>query len=66
MSEHRVTERTEIERVALTDRQRRARRARSLALGIALAALVVLFYVATVAKLGGNLVGVDAIRDWAR
>ena len=53
----------EIERVELTEAQRRSRRNRSVALAIVLAALVVLFYAATVAKLGGNIVGVDAIRD---
>lgn len=54
----------EIERVRLTDEQQRARRSRSLALAAVLVGLVVLFYVATVAKLGGNLVGIDAIRNW--
>ena len=52
-----------LERVALTDAQRRSRRNRSLALGVVLAALVALFYVATLAKLGGDLTGVDAMRD---
>ena len=52
----------EVERIELTERQRRARRSRSVALGVVLIVLVVLFYVATLAKLGGNIVGVDAIR----
>ena len=33
----------------------RRRRMRSIAIGLALAALVVLFYVATLARLGGNV-----------
>ena len=53
----------EVERVRMTERQRRARRNRSIALAIVLFALVVLFYVATLDKLGLNLVGVDAGRD---
>ena len=40
------------ERVSLTDRQKTARRARSVAIGLSLAALVVLFYVLTLAKFG--------------
>ena len=38
--------------ISLTDRQRKARRARSIAIGLALAALVVIFYIATIAKFG--------------
>ncbi|MBZ0164173.1 MAG: hypothetical protein K8H74_15850 [Notoacmeibacter sp.] len=38
--------------VELTEKQKKARRSRSLAIGIALAALVVLFYVATIVKFG--------------
>jgi hypothetical protein len=34
----------------------RRRRMRSIAIGLALAALVVLFYVATLVRLGGNVV----------
>ncbi|MDA4844819.1 hypothetical protein [Hoeflea poritis] len=41
-----------IERVDLTDQQKRARRRRSIALALVLAALVVLFYVATIVKFG--------------
>ncbi|MCQ8780728.1 hypothetical protein [Mangrovibrevibacter kandeliae] len=39
------------DRIRLTDQQQRARRRRSLAIGVALAALVILFYVITLAKL---------------
>ena len=39
----------------LTEAQKKARRSRSIALGVVLAALAVLFYVITVAKLGPNL-----------
>ena len=35
--------------------QRRRQRMRSLAIGVALAALVALFYVATIIRLGGNV-----------
>ena len=49
--------------VALTEAQLRARRQRSIALGIVLGILAILFFVATLDKLGANLVGVDAIRD---
>lgn len=42
---------TMAERVDLTDKQRKARRSRSLALGLILAALVVIFYVATIIKM---------------
>ncbi|MEO9339972.1 hypothetical protein ABFT80_21320 [Mesorhizobium sp. SB112] len=40
------------EMVTLTERQKKARRSRSLAIGIALAALVIIFYIATIAKFG--------------
>jgi hypothetical protein len=43
---------TEPEGVVLTDAQKRQRRARSVALAIALTGMVVLFYVVTVVKLG--------------
>lgn len=42
----------DIELVTLTERQRKARRNRSIAIGLALAALVIIFYVATIAKFG--------------
>ena len=37
------------------DEWARRRRTRSIAIGLALAALVVLFYVATLVRLGGNV-----------
>lgn len=40
------------ERVKMTDAQKRARRSRSIAIGLALVALVVLFYVLTIVKFG--------------
>ena len=41
-----------LELVTLTEQQKKARRSRSIAIGLALAALVVIFYVATIAKFG--------------
>ena len=41
-----------IEQVTLTEGQKKARRRRSIAIALVLAALVVLFYVATVVKFG--------------
>ena len=38
--------------IVLTDEQRRRRRNRSIALGVVLAALAILFYVVTIVKLG--------------
>lgn len=43
------------ETVILTERQQKARRSRSIAIGIALAALVVIFYVATIIKFGPSI-----------
>ena len=43
------------DRVTLTERQQKARRARSIAIGLALAAFVVLVYVGSVLKLGAAL-----------
>ncbi|MET3660644.1 hypothetical protein [Aquamicrobium ahrensii] len=40
------------ELVDLTEKQKKARRWRSIAIGLALAGLVVIFYVATLAKFG--------------
>ena len=37
------------------EERRRRQRMRSIAIGLALAALVVLFYVATIVRLGGNV-----------
>ncbi len=41
--------------ITLTPQQAQRRRARSIAIGVSLAALVVLFYVVTMAKMGLNL-----------
>lgn len=62
-TDHTPTEAKPVERITVTERQMRARRARSIALGVVLVALVVLFYVVTLDKLGMNLVSVDAMRD---
>lgn len=42
-----------MDRVELTEAQKKSRRSRNLALGLALAGLVVLFYLVTLAKIGG-------------
>ena len=52
-----------VETAPLTPEQQRARRNRSVVLALVLGAMVVLFFVATLDKLGANLVGVDAMRD---
>jgi hypothetical protein len=44
-----------IERIELTPEERRRRKARSVAIALTLAGLVVLFYVLTLAKLGGGV-----------
>jgi hypothetical protein len=41
--------------IVLTEEEERRRRSRSKALGIALAVLAALFFVITIAKLGGNV-----------
>jgi len=38
--------------MTLTDKQKKARRSRNVAIGLALAALVIIFYLATIAKFG--------------
>lgn len=43
-----------IETVKLNDAQKKSRRGRNVALGLTLAALVVLFYVITIIKIGGH------------
>ena len=43
------------EGVRLTEAEQRRRRARSIAIALVLAALVALFYVVTIAKIGGNI-----------
>jgi hypothetical protein len=44
-----------VERIQLTPEERRRRRARSIAIALTLTGLVVLFYVLTLAKLGGGV-----------
>ena len=43
----------------LTEAEKRARRMRSIALALVLGALVILFYVVTIAKLGSNAISGD-------
>lgn len=45
----------ELERVELTEAQKRARRSRNIAIALVLAAFVVIVYVGTWAKLGVNM-----------
>jgi hypothetical protein len=40
------------ELVTLTEAQKKARRSRSIAIGLSLAAMVIIFYIATIAKFG--------------
>jgi hypothetical protein len=40
------------DRIRLTEAQKKARRSRSIAIGLGLAALVVIFYIATLVKFG--------------
>ena len=47
-----MEDRQDQEFVTLTERQKKARRSRSIAIGLALAALVVIFYVVTLLKFG--------------
>ncbi|MCX5512384.1 hypothetical protein C3941_09970 [Kaistia algarum] len=42
--------------ISLTAAQLRRRRARSIAIGLALGALVILFWAVTIVRLGGNVV----------
>ncbi|PBB93572.1 hypothetical protein CK215_06410 [Mesorhizobium sp. WSM3864] len=46
-----------LELVTLTERQRKARRSRSVAIGVALAALVIIFYIATIVRFGHHASG---------
>ncbi|MBZ9797548.1 hypothetical protein [Mesorhizobium sp. ES1-4] len=46
-----------LETVTLTEPQKKAQRGRSIAIGFALAVLVVIFYIATIVKFGHNLSG---------
>ena len=41
--------------VRLTDKQIRRRRARSIAIAVTLAVIVVLFYLVTIVRIGGNI-----------
>ncbi len=41
---------SDLEFVTLTERQKKARRSRSVAIGLALAALVIIFYVSTIVR----------------
>lgn len=43
--------------IRLTEKQLRRRRARSVAIAVTLAVLVVLFYAVTIVKLGSNVAG---------
>ncbi|WP_274706972.1 hypothetical protein [Allorhizobium sonneratiae] len=43
-----------MERITLTEAQKKSRRSRNLALGLVLAGLVLLFYVVTLIKIGGG------------
>ncbi|WP_047143880.1 hypothetical protein [Aquamicrobium sp. LC103] len=43
------------DRVNLTDAQKKARRNRNIAIGLALAAMVVIFYLITIIKLGPGI-----------
>ena len=47
-----MDERSPDDGIVLSDEQKRRRRARSIAIGLALGALALLFYVVTVVKLG--------------
>lgn len=46
-----------METVDLTDRQKKARRGRNIALGAVLLGLVVLFYIVTLVKFSGGMAG---------
>ena len=48
----RVMEQHDQDRVTLTERQKKARRSRSVAIALGLVALVVIFYIATLLKFG--------------
>jgi hypothetical protein len=47
-----MDERSPDDGIVLTEEQKRRRRARSIAIGVALAALALLFYAVTIVKLG--------------
>ncbi|WP_378943887.1 hypothetical protein [Mesorhizobium sp. ANAO-SY3R2] len=41
--------------ITLSDKQKKARRSRNIAIGLALAVLVIIFYIATIAKFGPGI-----------
>ena len=45
-----------LELITLTDRQKKARRSRSVAIAVALGVLVIIFYVATIVKFGAPII----------
>ena len=46
-----------METVSLNDKQKKSRRGRNIALAVTLAGLVVLFYIVTLGKFAGGMVG---------
>lgn len=54
-TEEKVVPPAELEGVRLTEAQLRRRRARSVAIGLALGALVILFWAVTIVRMGGNV-----------
>jgi hypothetical protein len=44
-----------LDMVTLNEKQKKARRSRSVAIGLALGVLVIIFYVATIAKFGPSI-----------
>lgn len=46
-----------METIALNDKQKKTRRGRNIAIAVTLAGLVVLFYVITLVKFAGGMVG---------
>lgn len=53
MADHASNESGDDKGVVLTPEQEKSRRARSVAIGLAVAAFIALFYVVTIVKLGG-------------
>lgn len=50
-----MADKSEQEFVTMTEQQKKARRNRSVAIGLALAALVIIFYVVTLVKFGPSI-----------
>lgn len=46
-----------MEMITLTEKQRKSRRGRNIALAVTLTGLVVLFYIITLVKIAGGMVG---------